>query len=98
MCRVPWEHRPFDSVAAALAGAMDAERGLLREAIAAHCHTERLFEAEQRWVRYFLAQETPPEAPEVVELDVGGERVCAKRSTLMLCERSALARRFDASV
>ena len=39
-------------------------------------------------------------APEVVELAVGiggrRERVCAKRSSLMMCQDSMLARMFDA--
>ena len=72
----------------------DAERAALRREVKAQRCTELDFEEEQVWVRYFTQAEARPAAPEVVELDVGsiGERVCVKRSTLMLCAESALAR------
>ena len=72
----------------------DAERAALRREVKAQRCTELDFEEEQVWVRYFTQAEARPAAPEVVELDVGsiGERVCVKRSTLMLCAESELAR------
>ena len=45
-----------------------------------------------------LGDESPNimEAKDIVELDVSGERMAVKRSTLMLCKDSALARQVRA--
>jgi hypothetical protein len=55
---------------------------------------EAVFSAEQD----FIANFTEGSTEDVVELDVSGEHMAVKRSTLRLCEESALARRFDDSV
>ena len=39
----------------------------------------------------YLVARLPICAPELVELDVEGESLCVKRSTLMLCAESGLA-------
>jgi hypothetical protein len=90
----PWEAESFETALQNAQAAADAERLALRREIKAQRCTELDFEEEQVWVRYFTQAEARPAAPEVVQLDVGSisERVCVKRSTLMLCAESALAR------
>jgi hypothetical protein len=93
--------RPFDMFETAvgkLSAALQREQTALMRSRVAHQADIKRFEDEKQWVQYFLASDPAPEAPEVVELNVSGERICIKRSTIMLCSESALARQFDATV
>ena len=96
-CRA-WEAQGFGDALEKLQSAADVERAALRRAVKAHTKARLRFEREKQWVKFFTKAE-PAErgaAPEVVELLVGHrERVCVKRSTLVLCAESALAKRFS---
>lgn len=95
----------FSAALTKLQAVADAERAALRRVVKAQTKARLRFEREKAWVLFFLqaaqggGRQAAPAVPEVVELIVGHrERVCVKRSTLMLCADSALARRFDAEV
>ena len=91
-----WEREGFTDALAQLQKVAEAEHAALRRAVKKQRDHELDFEEEKEWVKFFLKGDGRQEAPEVVELDVGaiGDRICVKRSTLMLCADSALARRF----
>jgi hypothetical protein len=94
-----WEVAPFEQLTRHLIAAANAERAELRKAIAQHQRAVRAFAEEKAWIQQYLAappDSEKPGAPEVVELDVSGDRVCVKRSTLRLCPESPLAKQFDA--
>ena len=92
-----WEKYPVDDAAAALLAAMQGERKTLRAAIDDHHQMLKEFEDEEAWVGYFTkGADAPAQVPELVDLDVGGTPVTAKRNTLLLCGESALAQRFNA--
>jgi hypothetical protein len=90
-----WEQEPFDVATRAVQAAAADEQAVLRAAISQHERSKRAFEQERAWIeRYYAAKQPVPELPELVELDVLGERICVRRTTLTLCAESALARRF----
>ena len=92
-----WRNYPAEDVAAALLGAIQAERVALQAAIDDHQQMLKEFEDAAAWIGYFTkGADAPGQAPEVVDLDVGGTPVTVKRSTLLLCGESALAQRFTA--
>lgn len=97
-----WETEGFGAALAKLQAVADAERAALRRVVKAQTKERLRFNREKAWAQFFLKTEGGggrQAAPEVVELIVGHrERVCVKRSTLMLCPDSALARRFDADM
>ena len=93
-----WERTPITQLAGSVGRATADARTALREAIAEHQVAVRYFEREEAWIQQFLAAKPPPAAPEVVQIDLFGEKVSATRKTLMLCADSALARQFDAAV
>ena len=70
----------------------------LVKAIAAHETSAQNFTEEKEWIQQFLAQDPASTAPQVVQIDMFGDRICTLRSTLMLCTESALARQFDDAV
>jgi hypothetical protein len=91
-----WETHPVEDAAAVLLAAMRAERVTLRAAIDEHQRMVEEFEDEEAWIGYFTGADAPGQAPELVDLDVGGTPVTVKRSTLLLCSESGLAERFSA--
>eukprot|EP01046_Picozoa_sp_COSAG06_P013000 COSAG06_NODE_778_length_12377_cov_54.670875_4_plen_548_part_00 len=93
----PWERTPSSDLCSRFNAATEGARRALREAIAKHEAAVRQFEQEQAWIQPFLATKPAPAAPEVVQIDLLGEKICVKRKTLMLCADSALARQFDAA-
>ena len=95
-----WESERFEDRLKRLQAAADAERAALRRAVKQQRDLELDFEDELEWVKHYIKPEDrAAPASEVVELvlSTGGrrDRVCVRRSTLMLCADSALARKFD---
>jgi hypothetical protein len=91
-----WEQYRVEDAAAVLLAAMQAERVTLRAAIDDHQQVLKEFEDEEAWIGYFTkGADAPDQAPDLVDLDVGGTPVTTKRSTLLLCGESALAQRFN---
>ena len=68
------------------------ERASLHDAEAELAELEQRFAEEEAFIEFFASGE----AKDIVELDVSGERMAVKRSTLMLCKDSALARQVRA--
>ena len=98
----PWETESVEAALERLQAVSDAERAALRRKVRGLTKAKLQFEREKQWVKFFLQSDgsctkAAPAAPEVVEMIVGHcEAVCVKRSTLMLCAESPMARRFDA--
>jgi hypothetical protein len=85
---------PFSFEAAtAAASALEREHDVVLAAEEHQCQFERLYEQEQAFIDFFTSGETK----DIIELDVGGEMMSVKRSTLRLCEGSVLAKQFDDS-
>ena len=76
-----------------LSDALQDEREELEAEIEEHAVLENEFLEEQEFIHYFEG-----EPADIITLDVAGEKICAKRSTLMMCPESALARQFDDKV
>lgn len=93
-CQV-WQRTPIEDYFGSAQTAARREYLVLRQAIADHQAQVQRFEDEKVWIKQFCAAEPAPQAPEVVQLDVMGEKIFIKRSTLMLCPDSVLARQFD---
>ena len=72
---------------------LQREREELSKAHEAVDALELAFEEEAAFAHFFTG-----EAKDVIDLDVSGELVSVKRSTLMRCPTSALARQFDDTV
>lgn len=89
-----WERTPIPATTGSLQAALAAERTELRAEIKAHQAHVRAFAQEQRWIRPFLRARQPPEAAEVVELDIQGVRCCTLRTTLTHYPGSEMAKRF----
>lgn len=70
------------------------EREMLKSLEAQQSDLERKFEEEQAFIEFFVSGQTK----DVVDLDVSGEKMTVKRSTLMFFKESALARQFDDAV
>jgi hypothetical protein len=92
-CQI-WQRTPIEDYFGSAQTAARREFLALRQAIADHQAQVQRFEDEKVWIKQLCAAETAPLAPEVVQLDVMGEKTFVKRSTLMLCPDSVLAR-FD---
>ena len=86
------EESAFESVAGYVGAALRREQQTLREAVDAQSELERRFAEERRVAEFF----TGGEARDIVDIDVVGERISSRRSTLMLCADSPFARHFDA--
>lgn len=91
-----WERGDFEQALTTAKQAIAAERYVLRATVHKIRTKEIEHAFETEWVQYFLQSEDSPSAPEVVEIDVRGESVCVKRSSLLLCADSELARCFSA--
>lgn len=90
-----WERKSTEQLFKKAQSATQTEREALRQATAAHQARARRFAAEKEWVKPFLVASDAPAAPEIVQMDVLGERILIKRSSLMLCQQTMLARQFD---
>lgn len=89
----------IQQLAKAWEGSANSARKAVREAIRKHQINCLKFEKEKVWIQQFLRKApASPASPEVVQIDLLGERVCTRRSTLMQCAASALARQFDSTV
>ena len=88
----PWESVKFEAFTAMVAAELEVERASLHDAEAELAELEQRFAEEEAFIEFFASGE----AKDIVELDVSGERMAVKRSTLMLCKDSALARQVRA--
>ena len=97
--REAWDSESFEDRLKRLQAAADSERAALWRAVKKQRECELDFKEELEWVKHYTKAEVQPAGSEVVELAVGfggqRDRVCVKRSTLMLCEGSSMARKFD---
>ena len=89
-----WRTERFDEFHATIRDALEAEQAALIEDEAEVDDLEDAFSEEEAFVRVVSQGGTK----DIVELDVSGEKMAVKRSTLMLCAESALARKFDDKV
>ena len=69
-----------------------------REALIVHDADVAKLETKFADEQNVIAMLTRGETKDIVDLDVSGEVMSVKRSTLMLCAESALARQFDDAV
>jgi hypothetical protein len=76
---------------AAVKTAVAAEAKAFESALAEQTRLETAFSNEEEFVSYF----TDGDTSDIVALDVSGEQISVKRSTLMICEGSVLANKFD---
>ena len=86
-----WERTAFADLFAAAEAATASEHRALRSSIAAERGLAQKFANEQSHVERFFAKQPSPRLPEVVQLNVRGEKLFCKRTTLMLCPESRLA-------
>jgi hypothetical protein len=86
----------IQQLARAWEGSANIAHTALLDAIREHQIDCANFEKEKVWILQFLTEGNTPD-PEVVHIDLLGHRVCTRRSTLMLCTESALARQFDSA-
>lgn len=91
-----WKHAPLDAAIAEMQEAMRAEKAALQAAIDDHEKMVAEFEDMQEWIAYFSKATDAPATSELVDIDLGGLRVTAKRSTLLLCPESAFAQLITA--
>jgi len=88
-----WQTVNFEGFAAEVQEALEGERRALHLAEKHLQLAEQLFKEEEAFIGFFVGGDVN----EVVDLDVSGEKMSVRRSTLMLCPDSALARQFDAA-
>mmetsp|Transcript_87207 Transcript_87207/g.168960 ORF Transcript_87207/g.168960 Transcript_87207/m.168960 type:complete len:149 (+) Transcript_87207:700-1146(+) len=86
-----WETASLDDFIPEVAEALKIERESLIKSEAQLEKREQSFAEEEAFVDFFASGETK----DIVELDASGEKMAVKRSTLMLCKESVLARQFD---
>ncbi len=79
--------RPLADLKAAFA----QERNILNAALKRQAWMEDCFAVEERFVSYFCDKNVS----DVIDLDVSGKHVSVARSTLMICEGSVLASKFN---
>jgi hypothetical protein len=89
-----WQTLELDALAPDIVQALTAEMESLCKAEAQLAELENAFSEEEAFIEFFASGETK----DVIDLDVSGEKMTVKRSTLMLCKESALARQFDDAV
>jgi hypothetical protein len=80
-----------------VASAKDAHEALT-DAIQQHQTNCLQFEEEKIWIQQLCSKSLHGAGPEIVQIDMLGDRVLTRRSTLMLCATSPLARQFDGTV
>eukprot|EP01052_Picozoa_sp_SAG31_P032813 SAG31_NODE_3637_length_4035_cov_1.699695_2_plen_723_part_00 len=89
-----WETMGFTGYTKEIEEALLQEQHALMKADAELLVLEENFGTEETFIEFFASGETK----DIVDLDANGEKMSVKRSTLMLCEESALARKFDDAV
>ena len=88
--RRPLTDQAFCTIAARAAQALEAEARALNVAIDAQTREEEAHDNEQDFVAFFCG-----DTKDVVDLNVTGERMSAKRSTLRMVANSPLSCKFD---
>ena len=91
-----WERAPISELCGSFEAATIAARTALAEATAAHEAAARQFEAEQLWVKQFMASSSTTASRDVVQIDLSGEKICVRRETLLYYKDSRLAHVFAA--
>ncbi len=91
--RRPLTDQAFCTIAARVAQALETEARALNAAIDAQTREEEVHANEQDFVAFFCG-----DTKDVVDLNVTGERMSAKRSTLRMVANSPLACKFDAQI
>mmetsp|Transcript_87209 Transcript_87209/g.168964 ORF Transcript_87209/g.168964 Transcript_87209/m.168964 type:complete len:258 (+) Transcript_87209:370-1143(+) len=86
-----WETVSLDGFIPEVAEALTVERESVTKSEAQLEKREQSFAEEEAFIDFFASGETK----DIVELDASGEKMAVKRSTLMLCKESVLARQFD---
>ena len=86
-----WDTAAFDSFVPELNVALEAEREELRAADLELAVLERNAGEEEAFIEFFASGSTE----DIIELDVTGEKMAVKRSTLRQCPDSLLGRQFD---
>eukprot|EP00668_Euglena_longa_P000364 GGOE01000467.1.p1 GENE.GGOE01000467.1~~GGOE01000467.1.p1 ORF type:complete len:545 (-),score=64.97 GGOE01000467.1:363-1997(-) len=88
-----WQTASFEEFASEVQESLEAERRALNAAEKQLCAMEQMFCEEAAFINFFISGDVH----DIVDLDVCGEKMSVKRSTLTICPESALARQFDTS-